>query len=94
VKVNFAGRKMSLPGHPALRIGLGVLLLLGGILGFLPVVGYWMIPLGLAVLAVDIPSVRRFHRKMIVRFGVWLHRRWPSAARRLGYGTPRPERKS
>ena len=94
VKVNFAGYRMSLPGHPVLRIALGILLLLGGILGFLPVLGYWMIPLGLAVLAVDIPAVRRFHRKMTVKFGNWLHRRWPNAARRLGYGAPRRERKT
>jgi hypothetical protein len=36
-----------------LRVGLGIALILGGILGFLPILGFWMIPLGLIILAVD-----------------------------------------
>jgi len=30
-----------------------------GMFGFLPVLGFWMIPLGLAVLAVDFPAAER-----------------------------------
>ncbi len=41
------------------RIVAGVLLLIGGVLGFLPIVGFWMIPLGLSILAVDIPAAAR-----------------------------------
>ncbi|MCA0869680.1 hypothetical protein LCL97_02470 [Seohaeicola saemankumensis] len=45
---------------PGLRLLLGVLLIIGGILGFLPVLGFWMIPLGLAVAALDVrPMLRR-----------------------------------
>ena len=69
-------------------------MVLGGLVGFLPVVGFWMVPVGLAILAVDFPPVRRFQRRMTVRFGNWLHRRWPNAARRMGYGSPKPERRS
>ncbi|MDZ7841725.1 MAG: PGPGW domain-containing protein [Gammaproteobacteria bacterium] len=36
-----------------LRVSLGILLMLGGVLGFFPVLGFWMIPLGLIILAVD-----------------------------------------
>jgi hypothetical protein len=36
-----------------LRITVGSLLILGGILGFFPILGFWMIPLGLIILAVD-----------------------------------------
>jgi len=36
------------------RIPLGILLVLGGIFSFLPVLGIWMLPLGLLLLAVDI----------------------------------------
>ncbi len=43
---------------PLLRGLMGVLLIFGGILGFLPVLGFWMIPLGLALLATDIPPLR------------------------------------
>ncbi|MGE0822088.1 MAG: hypothetical protein AB7G75_07885 [Candidatus Binatia bacterium] len=42
-----------------LRSVLGVLLLLGGTLGFLPVLGFWMIPLGVGLLALDFPPLRR-----------------------------------
>ena len=62
-KVNFAGYKVNVPGHPLLRVGFGVLLVIGGLLGFLPVVGFWMVPLGLLVLSVDFPPVRRFQAK-------------------------------
>jgi hypothetical protein len=33
--------------------------LIGGILSFLPLLGIWMLPLGLALLAQDIPVIRR-----------------------------------
>ncbi|MFC3706285.1 hypothetical protein ACFOOL_16175 [Devosia honganensis] len=36
------------------RIPLGILLVLGGIFSFLPVLGIWMLPLGLLLLAVDL----------------------------------------
>ena len=88
-KVNFAGRKVKVPGNPLLRMGLGVALVLGGLVGFLPVVGFWMIPLGLAVLSHDLPPVRRFRRNTTVKFGNWLHRRWPGLAKKFGYGQPR-----
>ena len=89
MRANFAGYKIRLPGHPLLRIGLGIVLVGFGLVGFLPIVGFWMIPLGIAILSVDLPPVRRFRRNITIRFGYWLHRRWPQLARRLGYGTPR-----
>ena len=44
----------------------------GGLLGFLPVLGLWMVPLGLLVLSYDVPGVRRWRR----RFEVWFFRWW------------------
>lgn len=35
------------------RVTVGILFILGGLLGFFPVLGFWMIPLGLIILAVD-----------------------------------------
>ena len=93
-KVSVAGYKVRLPGHPMLRIGLGIVMIGCGFLGFLPVLGFWMVPLGLAILSVDIPPVRRFYRVMTVRLGYWLNRRWPGLARKLGYGAPRPGKMS
>ena len=40
---------------PVLRSMVGVLLMIGGLFGFLPVLGFWMFPLGLAFIALDIP---------------------------------------
>jgi len=52
-----------------LRHAIGGLLVIGGLLGFLPVLGYWMLPLGLALLAVDFPFVRRLYRRLSVWWG-------------------------
>jgi hypothetical protein len=41
------------------RIPIGVGLTVGGVFGFMPVLGFWMVPLGLAVLAQDVPAMRR-----------------------------------
>src|SRR5690606_38985459 len=50
-----------------LRLPLGVLLILGGFVGFLPVLGFWMVPLGLLLLALDIPLLRPSVAAAIVR---------------------------
>jgi hypothetical protein len=42
-----------------LRILLGILLIIGGLFGFLPIVGFWMLPLGAIVLAREVPAVAR-----------------------------------
>ena len=38
---------------PVLRKTIGVSLIICGILGFLPILGFWMIPIGLIVLSAD-----------------------------------------
>ena len=45
---------------PVVRSVLGLLFIALGLLGFLPVIGFWMIPLGIALLATDIPPLRRW----------------------------------
>ena len=62
----------------ALRILLGILLIVGGLLGFLPILGFWMIPLGAVLLARDIPAVARFNE----RVRRWWHRRRAAWGRR------------
>ncbi|TYB82906.1 hypothetical protein [Maritimibacter fusiformis] len=44
---------------PGLRLVAGIVLIAGGILGFLPVLGFWMIPLGVAVAALDVKPLWR-----------------------------------
>ncbi len=43
---------------PGIRSLIGILFVIGGIFGFLPILGFWMIPLGLAFIALDIPGTR------------------------------------
>ena len=45
---------------PGLRLPLGVLLMIGGLLAFLPFLAVWMFPLGVAVAALDVrPMLER-----------------------------------
>ena len=62
---------LKLPRSRLARIVLGGALVIGGIFGFLPILGFWMIPLGLVVLSVDIAWVRRRRRRLVV----WWQRR-------------------
>jgi hypothetical protein len=55
------------------RIPLGVALVLGGIVGFLPILGFWMVPLGLILIAQDVP----FMRPPLIRLLQWINRKWP-----------------
>jgi hypothetical protein len=45
-----------------LRTVVGLVLVAGGGLGFLPVLGFWMVPLGLAVIALDAKILLRWFR--------------------------------
>ena len=92
--VNFFGKRIRVPGNMVLRVALGLILVFGGFLGFLPVLGFWMLPLGLLILSIDFPPVRRFRRFVTVRFGDWVKARWPRLAQRLGMQTRRETRKS
>jgi Putative transmembrane protein (PGPGW) len=67
-RLEMFGRGFNLPQGRWQRIALGVALVLGGIVGFLPILGFWMIPLGLFVLSLELASVRRLRRRLIVRF--------------------------
>ena len=41
------------------RVPAGIALIGGGVLSFLPVLGIWMLPLGVALLAQDIPAMHK-----------------------------------
>jgi hypothetical protein len=63
---------VDLPANRMVRIGMGVGLVILGIFGaVLPILGVWMIPLGLLVLAVDIAIVRRLNRRGSVAISRW-----------------------
>jgi hypothetical protein len=67
-------RWLRRPGSGWTRIPLGVVLILGGIVGFLPILGFWMIPLGLLVLAIDLPIVR----PPLIWLLDWVEAKWPA----------------
>jgi len=68
-RLRIGNNHFGLPRSRFARIAIGSLLILGGILGFLPVLGFWMIPLGLLVLSQDLPMVRRWRRRLAVKWG-------------------------
>ena len=63
--------KVKVPRTKTGRKVLGGALLAGGAFWWLPVLGLWMVPAGLAVLSVDSPRVRRFRRTNEVRVVRW-----------------------
>ena len=64
--ISVFGRRIPMPRSRFLRIVIGVLLILFGILGFLPILGFWMIPLGLLVLSYEFAFVRRWRRRLVI----------------------------
>lgn len=78
-----------LHGRPGMLVRLPVafLLLIGGMMGFLPILGFWMLPLGFLVLAIDLPVLRPVVTTTIIRIRRWwqTRRRKPPAA---GRGNP------
>jgi len=76
-----AGRAMAWlisPSASLLRLPLAVLFIIGGIFSFLPVLGVWMLPLGILLIAVDVALVRRW----VVKSWPWVESRWRLRSRR------------
>ena len=65
--IRIFSRRVAVPANRLARTAIGGGLIVGGTLGFLPVLGFWMIPAGLLVLAIDSHRVRRLNRRMTVR---------------------------
>ncbi len=70
------------PGVQLIRIPLGLLLIIGGIFSFLPVLGIWMLPLGLLILALDVRLLRGPVTNGIIRVRKWWRHRRSVAARK------------
>jgi hypothetical protein len=82
---HFAWFESKLPPRPAkfvawirkpssilVRIPLAILLIVGGIFSFLPILGLWMLPLGLLLFAQDVPVLQ----KPLARMLGWIERKW------------------
>ena len=60
------------PSARLVRIPLGIFLVIGGIFSILPILGLWMLPLGLLILALDIKILRR----PVTRAVLWIETKW------------------
>jgi hypothetical protein len=60
------------PKAKVVRIPLGLLFIAGSFLFFLPVLGLELLPIGLLLLAIDVP----FLRKPVARATLWLEHQW------------------
>ncbi|GAB1717086.1 MAG: hypothetical protein NTAFB05_21280 [Nitrobacter sp.] len=60
------------PSSRLARVPLAVLLVVGGVFSFLPVLGLWMLPLGLMLIALDLPFLQR----PMARTLGWIERKW------------------
>src|SRR5215204_5413713 len=67
-------RSLRHPDARWMRVPAGMLLVLGGVFSILPVLGIWMLPLGLMLIAYDIPALRR----PVGGFTIWATRKWVS----------------
>jgi hypothetical protein len=61
------------PSSRLVRIPAGILLVIGGVFSILPVLGIWMLPLGLILLAEDVPPLRRRRERALK----WIERHRP-----------------
>lgn len=61
------------PDRKWVRIPAGVLFMVGGVLSILPVLGLWMLPVGVMLLSQDIPFFRRLQGRVLR----WIERRHP-----------------
>lgn len=82
---HFAWFEQKLPPRPArfvhwlrqpasfyVRIPVAILLVVGGLLSFLPVLGLWMLPLGLILIAQDVPALQKPMASMLG----FIERKW------------------
>jgi hypothetical protein len=59
------------PSPFAVRLVVALLLIVGGLFSFLPVLGLWMLPLGLLFIAQDVPLLQ----KPLVKALAWVEAR-------------------
>jgi len=60
------------PSSFSARLTAALLLILGGFFSFLPILGVWMLPLGLMLIAQDLP----FLQKPLVKTFKWVEAKW------------------
>ncbi len=71
-------QRLRRPGAALIRLPIAIFLILGGFLAILPFFGLWMIPLGLLLIAIDLPALQTPVAGAIIRgrrrVGYWRRR--------------------
>jgi len=85
--------RLRTPRYRWLRIPLGLALVIAGLFGFLPVLGFWMAPLGLSLLALDFPWAGKLLRRLqaLLRLLLLRVRKW---RQRLSTPNDGPEKRN
>jgi hypothetical protein len=65
-------RWLRQPSSFTARLAVAILFILGGIFSFLPVLGVWMLPLGLLLIAQDVRSLQR----PLITILAWTETQW------------------
>lgn len=71
-RVSQSIRWLRKPSSFGFRLVVAVLLIVGGIFSFLPILGIWMLPLGLLLIAQDVPPLA----KPLLRTFTWVEVKW------------------
>ena len=72
-------RKLRHPDARWVRVPAGLALILGGVFSVLPVLGLWMLPVGLLLIAFDVP----FLRVPMARFTICAAEKWSALRQRF-----------
>ena len=73
-------RGLRRPAARWIRIPAGLLLIIASLFSFLPILGLWMLPLGLLLIAQDVP----FLQKPLAGMLGWIERKWLERQRAKG----------
>ena len=85
-----AAQWLRSPSGRPVRVPAGLLLCVGGVLGALPLVGFWMLPAGVVLLAEDVPPLRRATGRMLA----WLEHQRPEWFAPAPPASPTPSSKA
>ena len=72
-RLQSAVRRLRRPSARWVRLPAGLLLILGSLFSILPILGLWMLPLGLMLLAEDFKPLRRLTDRALI----WIEHRRP-----------------
>ncbi|MCP3395361.1 hypothetical protein NLM27_42305 [Bradyrhizobium sp. CCGB12] len=72
IRVSEGIRWLRKPSSFPARLIAALLLIIGGIFSFLPILGVWMLPLGLLFIAQDVPILQ----KPLVKALAWAETKW------------------